>query len=205
MTTPPSPPRRGRGRPGGDQTRERLARAALELFTTEGFRGTTTALIAARAGIAEGTIYRHFRGKEELFAELRRRALTWATELVGATEDAERPPVPRDQLQRIGRALIEGAHRDPAQLRLVLGGRGDPPLDAAGADRDRAFREALQRVIAAGKSDGAVRAGPAELWAAVWLSLVGFAAVRVASREWPPDHPSVGLVLDAAWEAISTP
>ena len=203
MTQPHTPQRRGR--PGGEKTRERLARAALELFTTEGYRGTTTALIAARAGIAEGTIYRHFRGKEELFAALRSRAFGWASDLVRASDDSERPPAPRERLQRIGRALIEGAHREPAFLRMVLGGRGDPTPDEKGQEGERAFREGLQRVMAAGKSDGAVRAGPAELWAAVWLSLVGFAAVRVAAKEWPPDHPSVGLVLDAAWDAVAAP
>ena len=45
-------------------TRERLLRAALDLFTTDGFQGTTTPTLASRAGIAEGTIYRHFASKE---------------------------------------------------------------------------------------------------------------------------------------------
>ena len=40
-------------------TRERLVRAALELFTTQGYHASTTTQIATRAGIAEGTIYRH--------------------------------------------------------------------------------------------------------------------------------------------------
>ena len=43
----------------GEATRQKLLRAALELYTAAGFRDTTTPAIAARAGVAEGTIYRH--------------------------------------------------------------------------------------------------------------------------------------------------
>ena len=48
-----------------------------------------------------------------------------------------------------------------------------------------------------------IRAGPAELWASLWLAMVGFAAERVSSREWGLEHPQLGLTLEAAWDAIS--
>src|SRR2546427_8167861 len=51
-------------------TRQRLIRAAFELFTTRGYHDTTTAQIAKKAGIAEGTIYRHFASKQQLMNEL---------------------------------------------------------------------------------------------------------------------------------------
>jgi AcrR family transcriptional regulator len=57
------------------RTRERLVQAALELFTTQGYQASTTPRIAARAGIAEGTIYRHFAGKEDLLNEIYRAAM----------------------------------------------------------------------------------------------------------------------------------
>ncbi|HEU4763731.1 MAG TPA: TetR/AcrR family transcriptional regulator [Gemmatimonadales bacterium] len=201
MTIPATPPTPRRD---AAVTHERLLRAALELFTTLGYRGTTTALVAERAGIAEGTIYRHFPGKDELFRDLQRSAERWAAGLVAGTSDGERPIPTPERLRRVGRALLEAAARDPAQLRMALGGRGEPPPEDKGKPAPREFRDALQQIVAAGKSDGVVRAGPAELWAVVWLTLVGTAAERVAAGEWPPDHPQAALVLDAAWDAIAS-
>lgn len=50
-------------------SRERLAEAALRLFTTQGFERTTVAEIAAAAGLTERTFFRYYADKPEvLFA-----------------------------------------------------------------------------------------------------------------------------------------
>ncbi|QJY46554.1 TetR/AcrR family transcriptional regulator [Pseudonocardia broussonetiae] len=46
--------------------RGRLAQAALELYLESGFEQTTVAQIAARAGLAERTFFRHFADKREV-------------------------------------------------------------------------------------------------------------------------------------------
>ena len=49
--------------------RERLVRAALDLFTEQGYDGTGVAQIAERAGLTKTTFFRHFTDKREvLFA-----------------------------------------------------------------------------------------------------------------------------------------
>jgi AcrR family transcriptional regulator len=53
-----------------EATRRRLRTAALELFVEQGVVETTTRDLAKRAGIAEGTIYRHFESKDELVRDL---------------------------------------------------------------------------------------------------------------------------------------
>ena len=49
----------------GKEARERLQRATLELFQQQGYEATTTAEIAARAGVTERTFFRHFADKRE--------------------------------------------------------------------------------------------------------------------------------------------
>ena len=44
--------------------------AAIKVFSRKGFNGTTTREIAREAGIAEGTIFRHFKTKKDLFLSL---------------------------------------------------------------------------------------------------------------------------------------
>jgi AcrR family transcriptional regulator len=54
----------------GKATKARISRAALDLFVEKGVAETTVRDIAAAASVAEGTLYRHFTGKDELAWEL---------------------------------------------------------------------------------------------------------------------------------------
>jgi TetR/AcrR family transcriptional regulator, repressor of fatR-cypB operon len=185
----------------GEATRQRLLRSALELYTTIGFRATTTPAIAARAGVAEGTIYRHFSGKEHLLNEVYRDAQRWGTAAVREPE-AERTLRAPERLQQIARRLLDASAYDPAIVRMLLRARDEQHLDERSREASREFREALQQVVAGGKSDALVRQGPAELWTEVWLTLVSFAAERVGAQEWTPDGSQVAMTLQAAWDAI---
>ena len=49
-----------------EQTRDKILRAARKLFVGKGFDQTTTRHIAARAGIAVGTLFNYFPSKEAL-------------------------------------------------------------------------------------------------------------------------------------------
>jgi AcrR family transcriptional regulator len=199
MTLPIPVPRKR----DGEATRQKLLRAALDLYTTVGFRGTTTPAIAARAGVAEGTIYRHFTSKEHLLNEVYRGAQKWAATIIKEIEEQEKGARASDRLQRVARRFFEAADRDPSALRMLLYNAGEQSLDDRSRESARDFREGLQQMVASGKSDGLVRPGPADLWAAAWLSLIAYAAEKVASREWPADHPHLQLVIDSAWDAVS--
>jgi AcrR family transcriptional regulator len=187
----------------GEATRQRLIRAALELFTTIGFSEATTPEIARRAGVAEGTIYRHFTGKTHLFNEVYRGTQRWALKLVRELE-SDRTTKARERLMHVARQLVDTAERDPALIRMLLLPRDERHFDEKSRETAREFRDALQQLVAMGKSEGQVRAGPADLWTAVWLAVISFAMGRVSSKEWTPDHPQAAQTLEAAWDAIAT-
>ena len=55
-------------------TREAIIHAALDQLAEGGYASAGVQTVASRAGIATGTVYRHFDSKSELFAEAFRRA-----------------------------------------------------------------------------------------------------------------------------------
>jgi len=182
-------------------THQRLARAALDLFTTQGYHATTTPELAKRAGVAEGTIYRHFASKQALLNDLYRGAARWAAKLAQEAEGAG--STARARLTELGRALAAGAAREPGVVRLFLLQRHGPLLEEESRRAAREFRATLERLVAEGKAGRSVKAGAAELWATIWLGVVGLALDRIAAREWPLDHPGVTQTLEAAWDAIA--
>ncbi len=52
------------------EKRDEIVRAALELIAEHGFHGAPMAMIAERAGVGAGTIYRYFENKDVLINEL---------------------------------------------------------------------------------------------------------------------------------------
>lgn len=58
-----------RGRPKDEQKRAALIAAAQRLFLEHGFGGASIDRIASEAGVAKVTVYSHFGGKDQLFAE----------------------------------------------------------------------------------------------------------------------------------------
>jgi AcrR family transcriptional regulator len=51
----------------GDEKKDRILDAALELFGTKGYHGTTAKAIAEKACVATGSFYRYFRDKKAAF------------------------------------------------------------------------------------------------------------------------------------------
>lgn len=63
---PPQPDKKPRVR----NAKPKIERAALKLFIHEGVDAATTREIADKAGVSEGALYRHYKGKDELALSL---------------------------------------------------------------------------------------------------------------------------------------
>src|SRR4051794_63114 len=71
--------------------RRQLAAAAMELFATRGYAATTVDDIAAAAGVARRTFFRHFRSKEEAIFPDHDDTLERAEAVLGAAPTHENP------------------------------------------------------------------------------------------------------------------
>lgn len=82
VSTAPAP--RGSRAEKAAARREAILAAALEEFAAQGFAATRLDDVARRAGVGKGTIYLHFRDKEELFQELVRSMIVPQVEVLEA-------------------------------------------------------------------------------------------------------------------------
>jgi AcrR family transcriptional regulator len=146
----------------GAEARRRLAQAALDLYRERGFDQTTTAQIAARAGVNERTFFRHFPDKREVLfdgeADLR-------AELAQAVAEAPDGLQPLDILLRAfrkaGRVLEERRPYSEPRLEVIA---ATPALHerelAKAAKLTDAIAEALrQRGVASRLASLAAQAG----------------------------------------------
>ena len=107
------------------ETRERLLRAAADVFAERGYDGTRVADIAAAAGVSNGALYAHFPSKADLLVDaLRTHGRRLLADLFAADPDRSIT----DLLLAIGRWLPR--RRDPSGYLIV------EALVAARRDRD---------------------------------------------------------------------
>lgn len=101
MTTPDEAERDPSGPVPRATGRERVGRAAYELFSRDGIHAVGVDAIIAHAGTAKMTLYRNFPSKDALIIDfLRRREQLWTREWLEA-ESRRRGATPRDQLLAI--------------------------------------------------------------------------------------------------------
>ncbi len=125
-------------------TRLRLEQAAQELIEEGGYGAASVAAIAERAGVAAGTLYRHFPSKQELFVEVFRsvcgreeRAMRLASqEMSGAGSVA--------RLEAVLATFAQRALRNPRLAWALIAEPVDPLVDA----ERLAYRERYAEVIA---------------------------------------------------------
>jgi AcrR family transcriptional regulator len=99
------------------QKREAVMQAAMELVGERGFHGAPMAMVAERAGVAAGTIYRFFDGKEALIKEIYR---SLEREILAAVTTDYPAALPvRGRFLHIGRTLVRFFIDSPLQFRFL--------------------------------------------------------------------------------------
>jgi AcrR family transcriptional regulator len=125
--------------------RAALLAAATPVFAAHGYYGTSVDDIVEAAGVARGTFYLYFDGKDALFRELidvLLRRLRGAVLPVRREADAQPPAV---QLRDILVGLLETLVADRAVARLLF--REALGHDAALRERMRAFQDELRAYV----------------------------------------------------------
>jgi AcrR family transcriptional regulator len=168
--------------------RDRIVRAALELVARGGYREAQVAAVARRAGVATGTVYRHFPSKADLLTEVFRVASQHEVDAVAAATAAPGATAP----DRIAAAVETFARRALRGRRLAWALLAEPVDPAVEAERLQ-FRRAYAEVFAAAVRDG-IAAGElpdqdAAFTATALVGAIGEALVGPLSPTGAPADP----------------
>ena len=170
----------GHGRRGyhHGNLREALIRAALELIGQKGPAGFTFADAARAAGVSSAAPYRHFRDRDALMSDVARRGFEQLAKDLALAWDEGRPE-PLVAFERLGRAYLSFARREPA-LYAAMFEAGLPP------DADMELRQAGERAFE-------VLRGAAESIAALLPKQGRPPASMVALHVWSLSHGIASL------------
>jgi AcrR family transcriptional regulator len=173
-------------------TRERLLHAARELIEEGGYGGASVAAIAGRAGVAAGTLYRHFDSKEELFVEVFRSVCDREVQAMRAAENAEGSHL--DRLETVLGTFARRALRRPRLAWALLAEPVDPLVDA----ERLIYRQRYAALIAERLRD-AIAAGELpeqniEVTAAALVGGCGEALVGPLSSSKPPARATLEAI-----------
>jgi AcrR family transcriptional regulator len=176
-------------------TRERIVLAARDQVAEGGYASASVQAVAARAGVATGSVYRHFESKAELFAEVFRRSSQPELDLVTELTADESAPA----AARIGHAAEAFARRALAAPRLsyaLIAEPVDPLVEAERLEFRRGYRDAFAKALAEGVASGELRELDSQVVAAAIVgalaeSLVGPLSPTSNGRSAPKHHDAL--------------
>jgi AcrR family transcriptional regulator len=190
----------------GLATRERLLAGARELIEEGGYASASVAAIAERAGVASGTLYRHFTSKEDLFVEVFRSVCSHEERAMVAA--AESLPAGAAAVERLEAVLTTFARRALQNRRLAWALLAEPVDQRVDAER-LAYRERYaSRVAAELTAAVAARDIPEQDVAFTAAALVGGcgeALVGPLSADEPSAEDVVGSLRTFVRRAIGAP
>jgi AcrR family transcriptional regulator len=185
------------------QTRERLLRAAADVFAERGYDGTRVADIAAAAGVSNGALYAHFGSKAKLLlAALRAHGRRVLADLLAADPGS---PV-TELLLQAGRSLPRRCDaRGYLVVEALIAARRDD--DVAGPMRDYTAERAdwLAGLIEAGQADGEVDTALSPAAIAHFCLLLALGSALLPADLHPVDDGEWTALLTRVVSAVAVP
>lgn len=191
----------------GEEKRRRILRAAEGLLATRSSHEVKLDEVADRAGIGKGTIYLHFKDKEDLFFEV---AMSGFAELCSVVRQAAERDAGGDFHQRllgVCQAVSAFFAKRRALFRVMQTGQhrcADLPaaLRERWLDRRRKLVEAVAEVLASGQKEGRIRRDvPPEILSDFLLGMLRTRTRDV--RDAPEEFQSEAFVVRLFWEGAA--
>lgn len=173
--------------------RDALLRAAIETFAARGFFNAQVADVARTAGVAAGTVYLYFRGKDDLLISIFEKTMKEA--IAAGRESIARHTDPLAQLRTIARLHLDrmSRDRDLAVVFQVELRQSTKFMERFSATHLREYLGIIRDVIARGQSIGIFRKNLNPTLAAKLL----FGMLDEMATNWILSRRKYSLIADA--------
>jgi AcrR family transcriptional regulator len=187
--------------------RTAILKATMELIAENGFHGAPTAMIAARACVGTGTIYRYFADKDVLIKEVFDDVETRMNQLLMVGYPADRSV--RDRLDHYSTGLINFFINNPMEFKF-LGQFYDSPYGVA-RRRDKIFAqssceddrcETIRCLFEQGISAGVIKDLPIPVLFALFLGTLISVVRDHIHGFFDLDEQLIRRTAEAGWDAI---
>jgi AcrR family transcriptional regulator len=123
--------------------RERVLQAALDQVAEGGYASASVAAVARRAGLATGSVYRHFPSKADLFAEVFRAAAQREIDVLAAV----RGETVEERLAGCVEAFVRRALAEPVRAYALIAEPVDPAVEAERLVFRRAYADLFADIL----------------------------------------------------------
>ena len=160
--------------------RERIVDAALAQLAEGGYASASVVAVARRAGVATGSVYRHFPSKGDLFAEVFRRASQREVDALRSMTDRGEPVTHR--LAAWVEAFVRRALAEPVRAYALIAEPVDPAVEVERLTFRRAYADLFERALHDGAARGEIPPLDAELTATAIVGALAEALVGPLQR-----------------------
>jgi AcrR family transcriptional regulator len=184
-------------------TRERMVTAALEQVARGGYASAGIQPVAAAAGVAVGTVYRHFPSKGDLFAEVFRRASQRELDVVVEVSEPDGRSAP-ERVAAAVEAFCRRALAGPVLAYALLAEPVDPAVESERLRFRVGYRDAFARVLEDGVRDGELRPHDSRIVAAALVGALGESLVGplAAPRDGGSHEVLIATLVQFCQEAL---
>jgi len=185
--------------------RERVVSAAIDQLADGGYASASVQAIAARAGVATGSVYRHFPSKRELFTEVFRRASQRELDVMGAMVVGDERSV-RERIAAAVEAFARRALAAPVRAYALIAEPVDPAVEAERLVFRRGYRDLFARALDQAVAAGELTPHDSQTVAAAMVGALGEALVGPlsAARMGGHNEALVATLVDFCLGALPT-
>jgi AcrR family transcriptional regulator len=137
------------------EKRRQILDAAVRVFARKGYHSCRVGDITQEAGVAHGLLYHYFDSKEAVLETVFRETWTEVLDAFTAVENSGDPP--REQLRHVAAILLRSWRREPDLVRVLVREVARSPQVQSKVDELRQVFDAIERIVARGQRDGAIR------------------------------------------------